>query len=227
MSQIILDIQKALAYQFKDINILQAALANTDIDIGQAIHSNMSFERAEFLGDRVLGLVIAELLLEKHPDEDEGSIAKRYSALVCRDALVSAGEGINLPEIIRLSKETDHNRYAPLLADTMEALIAAIYCDTGLASAKEMIAKHWHALLEKEIDSAPPSDPKTALQEWCQGRGLPLPKYTLIKTDGAAHAPVFTIEASVNDLQKKTATGYSKKEAEQKAAAVLLKETKL
>ena len=222
MSKIISDIQKSLDYQFKKIELLHWALSNTDLNVGITVLSNMTFERAEFLGDRVLGLVIAELLLEKHLEENEGAIAKRHSALVCKEALVIAAETIGLDSIFNLSKEKNQNRYGALLADTMEAIIAAIYLDSGLDSAKKMIAKHWEQLLEKGANNAPPSDPKTTLQEWCQGKGLSLPKYTLIKTDGSAHAPVFTIEVFVEKLSKQTANGYSKKEAEQKAAAAIL-----
>ncbi len=227
MSETLTDQEKTrfseiLGHQFSDDQILFRALTHSS-------HANLialqggSNERLEFLGDRVLGLVVADMLLQKFPVEEEGDIAKRHTALVRQEALVRVAESIGLGEYIAMSRgeeETGGRKNASILSDCCEAVIAALYIDGGLVAARNFIETHWKPLLEEDL--VPPKDPKTALQEWTQANNLPLPIYNEISRQGPDHQPVFEIEARVKNMTPVTASGASKREAEQKAAEVLL-----
>ncbi len=181
------------------------------------------YERLEFLGDRVLGLIVADTLLNTFPKEREGDIAKRHARLVSRSALVQVARSIDLGASIRLSKGEEAARTnEAVLADAMEAVIAALYLDGGLDVARGFVTAHWKDLIA--ADTAPPRDAKTRLQEWAQARGLGLPVYTETAASGPAHAPQRTIEARVGKLGPAAGSGRSKREAEQAAAAALLAE---
>lgn len=182
-------------------------------------------QRLEFLGDAVLGMVIAELLYELYPTEQEGELARRLSALVCGTQLVQIARSIGLGEMLIMSEseaENDGRNNPSNLEDACEALIGALYLDGGLSAARQFIHAHWHDLALSL--SEPPKDPKTALQEWAQARSLPLPLYRVVKEEGPAHAPAFTIEVSVKQHGSAQATASNKKTAERDAAAALLKQ---
>ena len=182
-----------------------------------------SNERLEFLGDRVLALVVADLLLERFPTEDEGELARRHAGLVRRESLARVAEVVGLAGHIVMShgEEEAGGRAIPgLLADSLEAVIAALYLDGGLDVAAAFIRRHWLILVEENL--RPPKDAKTALQEWAQGRGLELPVYREVGRTGPAHAPQFSIEVSVAGVGATTGPGPSKRTAEQAAAEVLL-----
>jgi ribonuclease III len=181
------------------------------------------YERLEFLGDRVLGLVVAELLYEAFPQEDEGALAKRLAALARRDTLARVAIAAGLHQHLVLSRaeaEAGGGRNPALLADACEAVIGALYLDGGLAVAERFIHRHWQPLMEAEAQ--PPQDAKTALQEWAQAAGLPLPVYETVRTEGPPHEPMFAIAVRVEGHPPTTATGRSKRAAEQAAAAALL-----
>lgn len=179
-------------------------------------------ERLEFLGDRVLGLLVAEMLLDAFPAESEGEIARRHAELVRKESLAEVAGVIDIAPLIRLPPEEDQNvrNNAGLLADACEALIAALYLDGGLEAARRFVAAHWQHRMTATL--SPPKDPKTGLQEWAQGRGKPLPVYRLIATRGPPHQPVFTVEVAVEGEAAAQADGLSKRAAEREAAAVLL-----
>jgi ribonuclease-3 len=180
------------------------------------------YERLEFLGDRVLGLVVAEWLYELFPEADEGEMAKRHASLVNRDALRIVALEIGLNQHLRLAHSEDvtskHKNIATL-SDAMEAVIGAIYLDAGLEPARRFIQRYWR---EATDTKTAPADPKTALQEWAQGQGLPLPVYKVVERLGPAHAPKFVIEASVKGIDPVRAEGQSKRLAEKAAARELL-----
>ncbi len=181
------------------------------------------YERLEFLGDRVLGLVVAELLIRRYPREQEGELTRRHTALVRRDALVRVARLIGLGEYLRLSKGEAGSgaRESPtLLADALEAVIAALYLDGGIETARGFIMQFWDPLMAE--DQHPPRDAKTALQEWAQGARLPLPNYETVASEGPSHEPLFTVSVSVAGEPAATAQGRSKRAAEQLAAAALL-----
>jgi ribonuclease-3 len=179
-------------------------------------------ERLEFLGDRVLGLLVAEMLLDAFPRESEGEIARRHAELVRKETLADVASVIALAPEIRLPPGEDqtvrHN--ASLLADACEALIAALYLDGGLDAARRFVDTHWSHRMTAEL--APPKDPKTGLQEWAQARGKPLPAYRLLHTQGPPHQPLFTVEVVVEGEAAAQAEGLSKRIAERIAAAALL-----
>lgn len=181
-------------------------------------------QRLEFLGDSVLGMVVANILYDMYPAEQEGELARRFAGLVCGETLVQVARSIGLDKALILSDSEEENggrTNASNLEDACEALIGAIYLDAGFEAARQFVRQHWLALAQSV--SEPPKDAKTGLQEWAQGRGLPLPKYTLLKEDGLSHAPQFTIEVSVKGKGSASATAGSKKAAEREAAAELLK----
>ncbi len=206
-----------LGYQFQNSTLLTLALTHP------SFNKTTNNQRLEFLGDAVLGLVVAHMLYEAFPSESEGELARRQAALVRGETLVEIAKEAALGTHLQLSaseiasggRETDSN-----LEDMVEAIIGALYLDGGMAAATPFIQRHWQSKLESA--SAAPKDAKTSLQEWAQGRGLPLPVYTVIENSGPAHAPVFTIEVSVKGYPAAKATAASKRTAEQAAAKALL-----
>jgi ribonuclease-3 len=185
--------------------------------------ANRSYERLEFLGDRVLGLVVADLLWRCFSDEPEGHLTRRLAHLVRREALFRVAAAIGLDRHLILSRAEAASgaaRNPGILADVCEAVIAAIYLDGGFDAARDFIHRFWEPLLAEM--EGPPRDPKTELQEWAQGRGLALPAYELMATSGPDHAPRFTVAARVAGFDEASATASSKRGAETAAAAVLL-----
>ena len=181
-----------------------------------------SNERLEFVGDRVLGLVMAEWLLERFPEEQEGALGPRLADLVSRQTLAGIAERVGLAPLLAVAAseaKAGVSTLATVLADAMEALIGAVYLDAGLDPVRRFIRVAWGDLIERQIN--PPKDPKTGLQEWALGRGRGLPVYRVEKNEGPSHAPRFTISVRVGD-HKAEAEGSSKRDAERAAAQLLL-----
>ncbi len=181
------------------------------------------YERLEFLGDRVLGLAIADLLWHRFAREPEGDLTRRLTHLVRREALARVAEAIGLDRHMILSRADSAAgaaRNPGILADVCEAVIAAVYLDAGFAAAMAFIERWWAPLLAEMAE--PPTDPKTSLQEWAQARGMARPSYDLIATTGPHHAPRFTVAARLPGFEEAVATASSKRAAEAGAAAVLL-----
>ena len=182
-------------------------------------------QRLEFLGDRVLGLVLAEALLKADDAATEGQIAPRFNALVRRETCADVARAIDLGAVIKMGRgemATGGRRKEALLADAMEAVLAAVYLDAGLDAARAVILRHWADLIRAAPDDA--RDAKTALQEWAQARGEPPPGYSEAAREGPDHQPVFTIVVRLAGGQTARAQAGSKRQAEQAAAAALLKE---
>ncbi len=210
---------EALGHRFTDPSLLRFAVTHSSV-AGRGALAN---ERLEFLGDRVLGVVIADLLYRRFPAEDEGHLARRFAVLVSRETLAQVAGQIGLAPYLSLARgeEDSGGRANPaILADACEAVIAALYLDGGLEAARRFIEGAWTELIEQE---RPPQDPKTALQEWAQGAGRKLPSYVVIGSEGPPHDPLFTVEVRVEGLPPTTATGRSKRAAEQAAAAEALR----
>ena len=187
--------------------------------------SHRGYERLEFLGDRVLGLVIADLLWQRFESEPEGHLTRRLAHLVCRDALARVAKAIGLSShlvVSRAEAAAGASDNPNILADVCEALIAAIYLDGGFDAASAFVRRFWTPLI-KEMDG-PPRDPKTALQEWAQGRGLALPAYKQIGREGSEHEPVFLVEVKVGTLTPAQGRGLTKREAESAAASLMLEQ---
>jgi ribonuclease-3 len=182
-----------------------------------------SNERLEFIGDRVLGLLIAEWLAERFPDEQEGELGPRLAQLVSQPVLAGIAEGLGLPAILSVAPGESRagvRRLATVLADAMEAMIGALYLDAGLAPARAFVRHAWDEAMRTQ--AAPPKDPKTALQEWLLGRGMKLPEYVVVSRDGPPHDPVFVISVSAAGHAGSGKAG-SKRGAERLAAEDLMK----
>jgi len=219
-------LERVLGHTFSDPEILAQALTHrgalgTHRKDGKPVTAAEGNERLEFLGDRVLGLVVADALLRTFPEEDEGALAPRFAALVSAPALARVAAGFGLPEHIKLARgQRADTAETAVLADACEAVIGALYLDGGLAAAEKFISQHWQPLMHADI--VPPKDAKTALQEWAQGRGLPLPAYRVIESSGPAHAPSFTMAVLVQGYPETIGQGRTKRLATQAAAATLL-----
>jgi ribonuclease-3 len=219
MSDELAGLEARLGYNFRQPERLAQALTHSSA-AERRVESN---ERMEFLGDRVLGLVVAEMLLETFADEEEGDLGYRFTALARREALARVARDIDLGGYIRLSegeRDTGGAEKDGVLANACEAVIAALYQDGGLDPAAAFIRAYWRPMLEE--DPNPRKDPKTALQEWAQAAGRPLPQYRVISREGPDHAPEFTVEVSLAGEDAVTGTGAAKRAAEQAAAETLL-----
>lgn len=213
-------LQERLGHTFNSQRLLLEALTHSSFQSEGRRRCN---ERLEFVGDRVLGLVIANLLYHRFYGEEVGALARRHAALVRREALVEVAERLQLADCLRLSRgeeDAGGRRNPGLLADACEALIAAVHLDGGFPVATEVVERLWAELISRDI--SPPKDAKTMLQEWAQGRGMPLPVYRETERSGPPHAPVFRVEVSVEGLTPVAAIGPSKRAAERAAAASLL-----
>lgn len=214
--------EAALGHAFRDRRLLDQALGHSGRLQGRSDGTAIpSHERLEFLGDRVLGLVVASTLLDRYPRDAEGSLNLRLVALVRGETLAEIGAALGVGDWLREAAGDAGLPVTPaVLADTVEALIAALYLDGGLAAAERFVRRVWTPLLDR--DPRPPRDAKTTLQEWAQGRSLGLPVYRLVATDGPDHAPQFDVEVAVAGNPPAAGQGATKRAAEQMAAERLL-----
>ena len=212
------NIQEKINYQFSNFTLLEQALTHSSTG---AVHN---YERLEFLGDRVLGHVVSEILFDKFPGETEGDLAKRLASLVQGSWLAQMSAKIDMGAALILSDAEraaggDENEH--ILADAMEALIGAMYLDSGsLQACRTFIESLWgdaFFTLQK-----PPQHPKTALQEWLQAQGLALPNYKIVDQSGPDHAPVFAVELKIAGYDVARAEGRSRQEAEKEAARIFM-----
>ncbi len=208
-----------LGHVFADPALLRRALTHASISSPNRDDN----QRLEFLGDRVLGLVIAEALLDQDADATEGQLAPRFNALVRKEACAEIAREIDLGAVLKLGRSemlSGGRRKQALLGDAMEAVIAAVYRDAGYRAARDLVLRLWgERIASVEADAR---DPKTALQEWAQARGLRPPAYVETARSGPDHAPQFTIEARLESGPRAAATAGSKRQAEQAAARALL-----
>jgi ribonuclease-3 len=213
-------VRDKLGHDPNDVRLFELALTHSSV-------GGDSYERLEFLGDRVLGMVIARALYERHPDEPEGNLSKRYNALVDRETCAENGREIGVPALVRLGKqarEDGASQSENVVGDVVEALIGALYLDGGMEAAERFILKTW----EPDVSSQrrAPQHPKSALQELAAAKGVRAPVYEVVSRTGAHHAPKFAVRVSVPKLGEATADGTSKQEAETAAAAALLSQLK-
>lgn len=212
--------EKKLGYVFNNISFLEKALTHPSaLPSGEGV----DFERLEFLGDRVLGLVISSWLFKEFPDEKEGELAKRFTGLVRKETLVSVAQSLVLDQVMIMKRErssSQEKRLETILADGCEALIGALYLDGGIEVAKSFIHCYWQDSFNQSQE--PPQDPKSILQEWVQGRGKNHPQYEVIQSSGPAHAPEFIVEVQVEGFDPVRGQGTSKKLAEKEAAQNML-----
>jgi ribonuclease-3 len=212
-------LEERLGHHFSDSSLLRLALSHASL-------GELSNERLEFLGDRVLGLIVAEKLYEDFPKMDEGGLAVRLNALVRKESCARVAEAAELGRHLAMAASEQGSggrRKAAILAGACEAVMAALYLDGGMEAARRFVLRYWR---EGFADLAPdPRDAKTSLQEWAQGGALPQrvqPVYALKSREGPDHAPVFTVEVTLPGHAAEAGTGASKREAEQDAARRML-----
>ena len=213
-------IQEKLGHAPRDHSLFDQALTHASAD-------GASYERLEFLGDRVLGLVVASWLYERFPSEPEGKMSRRYNALVARETCADVGRALELPPFILLGKqarEDNANLSDNVVGDVVEAIIGAIYLDGGLDRAEAFVRANWAPFLDGQRKA--PEHPKSALQERAAERKLGVPVYELISRFGPHHAPRFRVKVSLGGRGEAEAEGDSKQEAETAAAAALLEKLK-
>ena len=209
-------IEQQLGHKPGDLKLFERALSHSSA-------GPESYERLEFLGDRVLGLVIARALYERYPKEPEGKLSRRYNALVARETCAEIGRDLGIPALVRLgrqAREDGANLSDNVVGDVVEALIGALLIDGGMDQAQGFVLRAWAPFLEGQERA--PHHPKSALQELAAARGCKAPEYSVVARTGAHHAPRFTVRVSVPKLGEASAEGLSKQEAETAAAAALL-----
>jgi ribonuclease III len=217
------DLETALGYKFKSPALLERALTHSSVrgmDTKRADN-----ERLEFIGDRVLGLAIVESLHNAHASASEGDMARRYNVLVKGETCARMARKIGLGQHLILSASETENGGRDkdnILADAIEAILGAIFLDGGFIKARDVILGVWGVSEGPQPASVVAADPKSALQEWAQGRGLPLPSYVPLERTGPDHAPQFRTQVRVNGLTPADGSGPSKRAAEQSAASAML-----
>ncbi|MFW8595787.1 ribonuclease III [Cribrihabitans neustonicus] len=211
--------EERIGHRFERPELLQRAVTHASV----SSPNRKDNQRLEFLGDRVLGLVMATALLEHDKTATEGQLAPRFNALVRKEACAEVAREIDLGAVLKLGRSemmSGGRRKQALLGDAMEAVIAAVYKDAGFDAAREMILRLWGKRVHQVEEDA--RDAKTSLQEWAQARGQKPPDYVEVSRSGPDHAPVFTIAARLEDGAEAQATAGSKRQAEQAAAKALL-----
>ncbi|WP_429515131.1 ribonuclease III [Rhodoligotrophos appendicifer] len=213
---------RKLGHGFQSLTMLERAVTHSSFEAGRR-RKEGDYERLEFLGDRVLGLIIAEELLRRFPDSSEGDLAPRFNALVRREACADVARELDLGKFIKLGTgeaSTGGRNKTAILGNVCEAVIAAIYLDGGLESARHFINRNWAKRFEAAENGA--KDCKSSLQEWAQARGLPPPVYRETARIGPDHAPLFEVEVALQGYDPAAGQGTSKRSAEQAAAELLI-----
>ncbi|HRJ68397.1 MAG TPA: ribonuclease III [Beijerinckiaceae bacterium] len=215
------ELEERLGHVFTDKSLLEQAL--THVSHSGAGTKAMSYQRLEFLGDRVLGLCVADLLYARHPEAPEGQLSRALADLVRKETCAAVAESIGVGACLRMGKgerKSGLARKPAVLGDACEALLGAVYLDAGLPTVDTVVRRHW---LERLPDMTTAGvDPKTALQEWAHTRGLPEPRYAEVDRTGPDHAPVFRVAALVEGLEPCEGQGRSKRIAERAAAEAML-----
>ena len=225
-SQLVDAFKKRSGYGFKQGFLLSRALTHSSIASGGDHHN----ERLEFLGDRVLALVIAEQLYAKFPNSSEGEMALRLNTMVRKETCAGVARDLGLDKLMKSlagknATNPDVFDSQNVLGDACEAVLAAVYLDGGLEKARKFILTAWSPLLAADIDIR--KDPKSALQEWALGKGLATPVYSEVSRQGPDHAPTFVMQVKIENFGKQTGEATSKRAAEQSAAEAFLKAEKV
>jgi ribonuclease-3 len=212
-------LQARIGHVFADASLLERALTHVSALPAQAPRRADSYQRLEFLGDRVLGLTVSDMLYEAFPEAEEGELSRRLADLVRKETCADVARGWGVGAVLRLGEgeaQTGGANKSAILGDICESLLGAVFLDAGYGAAEALVRRFFS---EKMLNPVRPlRDPKTALQEWAQARGLPTPVYRQVGRSGPDHAPVFSIEVSVNGFEPALAEGTSKRFAEQASA---------
>jgi len=215
-------LEERIGYKFADKALLERALTHISALSGGATRAN-SYQRLEFLGDHVLGLVISDMLYRAFPKANEGELSRRLADLVRKETCAEVARAMDLGPALKLGNSESHaggRLRSTILADACEALVGAVFTDGGYQAADELIARFWKERMLKPL--RPLRDPKTMLQEWAQARGLPTPAYRELARTGPHHDPEFRVAVVLPDRPPAEGMGSSKRAAEQSAAAEML-----
>ena len=205
-----------LGYEFKNESLLKTSLTHPSFS------KKNNYERLEFLGDRVLGLIISDEIFHFYPDDSEGNLAKKISFLVCKNTLINIADDLRLEKHFIISKNIKENSFDSIKANSLEALIAAIYLDSNFSNTYKIVKKLWNNCIQKiNLDY---HDPKSKLQEWSLKKNNILPVYEVKKKEGPDHNPIFTVNLKLNGKIYSIGVGKNKQEAEVMAAEKALKE---
>ena len=219
------ELQRRLGYRFADRELLERAL--THASVGDRAPHARNNERLEFLGDRVLNLIVAEELMRRMPDAPEGELTQAFHKLINVEACAEVGETLALADALRLgggAGKAGMRRNMRVVGDAVEALIAALYADAGFQAARDCVLRLWEGKFAR-LDEPETRDAKTLLNEWAGARGLPPPVYRVLSQRGPAHAPTFEVEVFVQGLEPEAASAGAKRDAEKLAAQRLLERT--
>ena len=217
-------LERRIGHQFINRELLLVALTHASAIGISTAPVKTSYQRLEFLGDRVLALIVAEMLFKAFPRATEGELAQRLTGLVRNETCAEVALDLDLGHAIRLGggeAQSGGRRNAAILGDVCEAVIGALYIDGGIETARQFIVANWRKRMLGWQE--PPRDAKTTLQEWAQARGLPTPTYSIVGRTGPDHAPEFSIEVAVDSFEPVRGQGRSRRDAEQAAAADLLR----
>ena len=206
---------ESIGYEFRNSKLLEIALTHS------SFNKNENYERLEFLGDRVLGLVISTKIYNKSQTDKEGVLAKKLSILVCKETLIKIADSLNILKFLKISKDIKGSSLNSIKANSLEGIIGAIYLDSGYKKTESIINKLWRKQIE-DLDLTH-HDPKSRLQEWCLKNEKKLPEYDFISKKGPEHEPQFTIRVKYNELLFAIGQGKNKQVAEINAAKNLLK----
>ena len=205
-----------LGYEFKDESLLKISLTHPSFS------KKNNYERLEFLGDRVLGLIISDEIFHSYPDDSEGNLAKKISFLVCKNTLIKIADELRLEKHFIISKNIKENSFDSIKANSLEAVIAAIYLDSNFSNTYKIVKKLWNNCIQKiNLDY---HDPKSKLQEWSLKTNNILPVYEVKKKEGPDHNPIFTVNLKLNGKIHSIGVGKNKQDAEVMAAEKALKE---
>ena len=213
-------LEKIIKYNFNNVNLLEEALIHSSYS-GRSCKSNKkNYERLEFLGDRVLGLVLAEYVFNVFPEANEGLLNSHYQKYVSQEYLLQYSKKIHLSNYIKTQKGDKLENNESILSDVVESIIGAIYLDSGLTDCKKFIIDE---IIGKVINfSKPIKHPKSILQEYCLDKYKSLPKYEILNKTGDDHSPIFTVSVNIENFETVSAKGRNLKSAEQSAALKLL-----
>ena len=221
MNKSLKELENIINYSFKNKGLLNKALTH------KSFNNKNNNEKLEFLGDRVLGLIISKKLLEKYPNENEGIIDKKFANLVNKKTCVKIAKKMNLKRFLYLgaSHKSFERSADKIVSDSLEAIVGAIYLDGGLKLSEKFILNFWETYIDKSVITL--IDSKTLLQEYSLKKFKILPKYTFFKKTGPQHKPLFKTEVEIPESKKITGEGSSKKKAQQNAASKLIKLLKI
>lgn len=216
-------LEERIGYSFQDRSLLTRALTHLSAPSAGGPDRTQSYQRLEFLGDRVLGVVVADMLYQSFPQASEGELSMRLAKLVRRETCAAVGVEWDVGPHVAMGQgeaRAGGRKKAAILADICEAVIGGVFLDAGFDAAREVVTRSWRPRMEADI--APERDAKTAVQEWAQARALPAPRYVEVTRSGPAHAPHFVMQVVLDGYEPENGEANSKRAAEQAAAQAFL-----